>query len=335
MRNPSQPIHLHSFEVLPPTIQDVLYLPLSYSTSKPRINWGSLDSIEQVPKLVEPHLPERARVVSRPPRCKVSSPDDTLLGFASDQAHILLGRLADQLIGGTSGGLDSDFAFGFSSDRNSYGAVRWNSSKAHYEVAIHPYALVVCASIHSFAALLAHEIGHTMVARGTVHPEGDRIVEGLFYELQAYYSRAEELDLSLLPNVLSPEEIRHLQVPYLVKEEKRQELSEKTKILKEGLLLLSRQNEHTADLTACNLLYAAGFNPRGVIELHKQIRPSQEPSPTTHPPFHERISRAEKHVSSLPKVTDQSKNAWRYLEQDYSLLQLQVVPIISRQLNST
>lgn len=126
--------------------------------------------------------------------------------------------------------MSANFTSAFTSECNRYESVSWSRPKAQHEVMIHPRALVICKSIHSFAALLAHEIRPTIMPRGAVHPVRENYIKELSYELQAFYSKAELLELSLRATDLSPEQIRHREISYVVREDKREELKGKTEI---------------------------------------------------------------------------------------------------------
>jgi predicted Zn-dependent protease len=86
-----------------------------------------------------------------------------------------------------------------------------------------------------------------------------------------------------------------------------------------GFLAYSRANEYEADRLGVKYLYAAGYDPQGMVELMGVLKSmeSHEPSKlevmlATHPPTGERLARVETEVAALPKLAGPTRNTAGY-----------------------
>jgi len=82
-----------------------------------------------------------------------------------------------------------------------------------------------------------------------------------------------------------------------------------------GFLAYSRANEYEADQLGATYLYAAGYDPNGMIELMGKLKnmESREPSKletllATHPPTSERQARVQTEVNALAKLVSPVRN---------------------------
>jgi predicted Zn-dependent protease len=138
------------------------------------------------------------------------------------------------------------------------------------------------------AAVIAHEVGHVAARHAT-----ERLTTMYGYQFVA------NLVLGENPNVLA-------------------------KLVSDifstgGLLAYSRANEYEADELGAKYLYAAGYDPDGMIELMGKLKnmETQEPSKletllATHPPTSERLARIKTEVGSFPKLGSPVRNEAAY-----------------------
>jgi predicted Zn-dependent protease len=86
-----------------------------------------------------------------------------------------------------------------------------------------------------------------------------------------------------------------------------------------GFLAYSRANEYEADQLGAGYMYAAGYDPNGMIELMGKLKnmESREPSKletllATHPPTSERQARVQTAVNGLAKLASPVRNQAAY-----------------------
>jgi predicted Zn-dependent protease len=86
-----------------------------------------------------------------------------------------------------------------------------------------------------------------------------------------------------------------------------------------GFLAYSRANEYEADDLGAKYLYAAGYDPRGMVDLLGKLKGLEKSEPgkfetwlMTHPSTSERIARVEATVAALPKSAGPVRNAAAY-----------------------
>jgi predicted Zn-dependent protease len=86
-----------------------------------------------------------------------------------------------------------------------------------------------------------------------------------------------------------------------------------------GMLAYSRANEYEADQLGAKYLYAAGYDPNGMIELMGKLKgmESREPGKieellATHPPTGERLARIQTEVNGFSKLASPVRNQTTY-----------------------
>jgi predicted Zn-dependent protease len=86
-----------------------------------------------------------------------------------------------------------------------------------------------------------------------------------------------------------------------------------------GFLRYSRMNEYEADQLGAKYLYAAGYDPSGMIELMGMLKKMETSEPSqlevwlaTHPPTRERLSKVEAEIAGFPKLPSPVRNATGY-----------------------
>jgi predicted Zn-dependent protease len=86
-----------------------------------------------------------------------------------------------------------------------------------------------------------------------------------------------------------------------------------------GFLAYSRSNEYEADRLGVKYLHAAGYEPKGMVELMGVLKgmESREPSQlevllATHPPTSERLAKIQTEVNGLSKLASPARNAAGY-----------------------
>ncbi|MCX5752623.1 MAG: M48 family metallopeptidase [Candidatus Krumholzibacteria bacterium] len=86
-----------------------------------------------------------------------------------------------------------------------------------------------------------------------------------------------------------------------------------------GFLKYSRKDEHEADELGAKYLYAAGYDPRGMVDLLNKLKGLETTEPTkfdtwfmTHPATSERLARVETEIAGFAKLTSPVRNAAAY-----------------------
>ena len=86
-----------------------------------------------------------------------------------------------------------------------------------------------------------------------------------------------------------------------------------------GFLAYSRQDEYEADQLGQKYLYAAGYDPNGMIDLMGKLKSVESGEPSklesmlaTHPPTNERLSRIQAMVAAEPRLANPVRNQAAY-----------------------
>jgi predicted Zn-dependent protease len=88
-----------------------------------------------------------------------------------------------------------------------------------------------------------------------------------------------------------------------------------------GFLRYSRANEFEADNLGAKYLYAAGYDPNGMIELMGKLKKMETREPSqletwlaTHPPTSDRLAKASAEIAAMPKLSNPVRNAAGYVK---------------------
>jgi predicted Zn-dependent protease len=86
-----------------------------------------------------------------------------------------------------------------------------------------------------------------------------------------------------------------------------------------GFLAYSRENEYEADQLGHKFMYAAGYDPKGMVDLLGKLQSGESREPTkfeemlaTHPATSERLARVEAMVAADPKLANPIRNKAEY-----------------------
>ncbi len=86
-----------------------------------------------------------------------------------------------------------------------------------------------------------------------------------------------------------------------------------------GFLAFSRQDEYEADQLGVKYMYAAGYDPNGMVDLMGKLKSVESGEPSklekmlaTHPPTSERLTRIEATVAAEPKLASPVRNKAAY-----------------------
>lgn len=86
-----------------------------------------------------------------------------------------------------------------------------------------------------------------------------------------------------------------------------------------GLLAYGRENEYEADDLGQKYLYAAGYDPNGMVDVLRKIISLESGDPSklgamlsTHPPTTERLTRIQADIAAEPKLANPVRNATEY-----------------------
>jgi predicted Zn-dependent protease len=86
-----------------------------------------------------------------------------------------------------------------------------------------------------------------------------------------------------------------------------------------GLLAFSRQDEYEADQLGQKFMYAAGYDPNGMIDLMGMLKSAESREPSkletmlaTHPPTSERLARIQTAVAAEPRLSNPVRNKAAY-----------------------